>query len=422
MERDIQQVKFNHLSAPKLIRVAAYARVSSAKDAMHHSLMAQVSYYRNLIENRSDWQFVGVYADEAKTGTKDTRENFVRLLVDCREGKIDLILTKTISRFARNTVTLLETVRALKDMGVGVFFEEQNIHTLSGDGELMLSILASYAQEESYSASENQKWKIRKKFEEGIPCTNYMLGYKNQNGRFVIVPEEAELVRRIYNEYLSGKGYTLIAKELTESGILTKKGQPWRWTTIAKILNNYSYTGNLILQTTYRENHITKKTKRNYGELPKYHAQDTHEAIIPLETFNRVQTEITKRTTSSHSKPKRYPLSGKITCEKCGKKYRRKTITTGIVWICTTYNTYGKAYCPSKQIPEATLLSVVSSITDDIEKVERIIACDGNRLIIRLTDGKEIATVWQDRSRSESWTDEMKEKARRQTLRRNNDG
>ncbi len=422
MEREIQQVKFNTLSIPKLIRVAAYARVSSAKDSMHHSLMAQVSYYRNLIENRNDWQFVGVYADEAKTGTKDNRENFVRLLADCREGKIDLILTKSISRFARNTVTLLETIRALKAMGVGVFFEEQNIHTLSGDGELMLSILASYAQEESYSASENQKWKIRKKFEEGIPCTTYMLGYKNQDGRFVIVPEEAELVRYIYNEYLSGKGYTLIAKELTENGILTKKGQPWRWTTIAKILTNYAYTGNLILQTTYRENHITKKTKRNHGELPKYHAMDTHEAIIPLGTFNRVQTEITKRTTSSHSKPKRYPLSGKITCEKCGKKYRRKTTVTGIVWICTTYNTYGKAYCPSKQIPETTLLSAISSITDDIEKVEKIIACDNNRLIIRLTDGKEIATVWQDRSRSESWTDEMKEKARQQTLRRNYNG
>ncbi len=422
MEREIQQVKFNNLSAPKLVRVAAYARVSSVKDAMHHSLMAQVSYYRNLIENRSEWLFVGVYADEAKTGTKDTRENFVRLLADCREGKIDLILTKSISRFARNTITLLETIRALKDMGVGVFFEEQNIHTLSGDGELMLSILASYAQEESYSASENQKWKIRKKFEEGIPCTTCMLGYKNQDGRFVIVPEEAELVRRIYNEYLSGKGYTLIAKELTGSGILTKKGQQWRWTTIAKILTNYAYTGNLILQTTYRENHITKKTKRNHGELPKYHAMDTHEAIIPLETFNRVQAEIAKRNTAAHSTPKRYPLSGKITCEKCGKKYRRKTTVTDIVWICTTYNTYGKAYCPSKQIPETTLLSVISSITDDIKKVEKIIACDNNRLIIRLTDGKEIATVWHDRSRSESWTDEMKEKARQQTLRRNNDG
>ncbi len=282
MEREIQQVKFNNLSAPMLVRVAAYARVSIAKDSMHHSLMAQVSYYRNLIENRNDWHFVGVYADEVKTGTKDTRENFVRLLADCRKGKIYLILTKSISRFARNTVTLLETVRALKDMGIGVFFEEQNIYTLSGDGELMLSILASYAQEESYSASENQKWKIRKKFEEGIPCTTCMLGYKNQDGRFVIVPEEAELVRRIYNEYLSGKGYTLIAKELTGSGILTKKGQQWRWTTIAKTLTNYAYTGNLILQTTYRENHITKKTKRNHGELPKYHAMDTHEAIIPL--------------------------------------------------------------------------------------------------------------------------------------------
>ena len=157
---------------PKLQRkkqVAAYTRVSSGKDAMLHSLSAQVSYYNDLIQKEDGWEFVGVYSDEAITGTKEGRADFQRMLADCRNGKIDMIITKSISRFARNTVTLLETVRMLKALGVDVFFEEQNIHTMSADGELMLTILASYAQEESLSASENQKWRIKKNFEEGMP-------------------------------------------------------------------------------------------------------------------------------------------------------------------------------------------------------------------------------------------------------------
>ena len=162
MAREVKQVTFTKAAIPMLTRVAAYARVSSAKNAMHHSLSAQVSYYSGLIQNHPGWQYIGVYADEAKTGTKDTREGFVRLVSDCKAGKIDMVITKSISRFARNTVTLLETVRDLKALGIDVFFEEQSIHTLSADGELMLSILASYAQEESLSASENQKWRVRK--------------------------------------------------------------------------------------------------------------------------------------------------------------------------------------------------------------------------------------------------------------------
>lgn len=188
-------------------RVAAYARVSNGKDAMLHSLSAQVSYYSNLIQNHGDWLYAGVYSDEAKTGTKDSRAGFQSLISDCRAGKIDMVITKSISRFARNTVTLLQTVREFKAMEVDIYFEEQNIHTMSGDGELMMTILASYAQEESRSASENQKWRIKRNFEAGIPWDGTLLGYRLENGHYVIVPKEAELVRRIYNEYLSGKGY-----------------------------------------------------------------------------------------------------------------------------------------------------------------------------------------------------------------------
>ena len=192
--RIVTQTRFPQMNIPKLTRVAAYARVSSGKDAMLHSLSAQVSYYSELIQNHSGWQYVGVYADEALTGTKDNRENFQRLLADCRDGKVDLVITKSISRFARNTVTLLQTVRELKNMGVDVFFEEQNIHSLSADGELMLTILASYAQEESLSASENQKWRIRRNFENGMPWNGTMLGYRYEDGTLVVEPTEAEIV------------------------------------------------------------------------------------------------------------------------------------------------------------------------------------------------------------------------------------
>ncbi|MBQ2955593.1 MAG: recombinase family protein, partial [Clostridia bacterium] len=184
--------------AKKLKRVAAYARVSTGKDAMLHSLAAQVSYYSDLIQRNPEYEYAGVYADEGLSGTRESRPEFQRMLKDCRDGKIDRILCKSISRFARNTVVLLETVRELKGLGISVYFEEQKIDTMSGDGEFMLSILASFAQEESRSVSENCKWRVRKKFEQGIPTGFGMYGYTVKTGSFTIVPEEAEVVRRIF--------------------------------------------------------------------------------------------------------------------------------------------------------------------------------------------------------------------------------
>ena len=197
-------------------KVAAYCRVSSGKDAMLHSLSAQVSYYNGLIQKEHDWEFVGVYADEALTGTKSDRADFQKLITDCRAGKIDMVITKSISRFARNTVTLLQTVREFKALGVDIYFEEQSIHTMSSDGELMLTILASYAQEESRSASENQKWRVKKNFAEGKPWSATILGYRYFQGQYIIVPEEAELVRRIYRMFLDGLGTNAIAQTLNE--------------------------------------------------------------------------------------------------------------------------------------------------------------------------------------------------------------
>ena len=182
MARTVQKITFAP-QIPKALRVAAYARVSSGKDAMLHSLSAQVDFYSTYIRHHPGWEYVGVYADEAKTGTKDSRENFQRLLADCRAGIIDRVLTKSVSRFARNTVTLLETVRELKSLGISVYFEEQNIDTATADGELMLTILAGFAEEESLSASENQKWRVRRNFEGGKPWRYFMLGYRNQDGK-----------------------------------------------------------------------------------------------------------------------------------------------------------------------------------------------------------------------------------------------
>ncbi len=418
-KRIITQVPITIPPAPKQKRVAAYARVSSGKDAMLHSLSAQVSYYNDLIQKHYGWQFCGVYADEALTGTKADRESFTRLIADCRAGKIDMVITKSISRFARNTLTLLETVRELKSIGVDVFFEEQNIHSISGDGELMLTFLASYAQEESLSASENQKWRIKRNYENGMPWNGTMLGYRYDRGTLIIEPKEAEVVKRIFDTYLSGKGVTAIMKMLNAEGVPTRNGNRWGASSIMRVLRNYAYTGNLLLGQTYRDNHLNKQKRQNNGEFPKYHIENSHEAIIPLWQFNAVAEEINRRAEKHNrpgSKKQTYPFTGIIVCGGCEKHYRRKMTATGAVWICNTYNTHGKAACPSKQIPETTLISITEETlgnTDAIfDKITAIQAEKDNTLIFCFKDGTKAVKRWQDRSRALSWTEEMKASAR----------
>ena len=427
MSRTITQIKRPPRLAQKE-RVAAYARVSSGKDAMLHSLSAQVSHYSSLIQNHGEWLYAGVYADEAKTGTKNSRENFQRLLDDCRAGKIDMVITKSISRFARNTVTLLETVRELKALGVDVFFEEQNIHTLSGDGELMMTILASYAQEESRSASENQKWRIKRNFEEGKPWNGTILGYRMEDGIYVPLADEADLVRLIYGLYIDGWGTYRIAKHLNKAGILTRKGNAWTHSSLQKLLRNYAYTGNLLLQTTFIADHISKESRINHGELPMYHCENSHEAIIPMPEFEKAQ-EIRQERSRTHFHDADgsavYPFRGKLVCEGCGKHYRRKTVRRGPIWICATYNTRGKEFCPtSKAIPEDTLMEVTAEVlemeafeeTAFLERVDHIEVGAGNRLTYIFRDGTKVCMVWKDRSRRESWTKDMRETARKAAL------
>lgn len=335
MERTIQLVQPMKLAERKLLRVAAYARVSCDKDAMKHSLAAQISYYNEYIQRNPDWVFAGIYADEAYSGTKDDRPRFVQLIQDCKDGKIDRIITKSISRFARNTVTLLTTVRDLRRMGIGIYFEEQNIDTLTEAGELMITLLASQAQEESRATSDNCKWRIRKMFEEGYTTNVRLTGYRVDDGLVQLVPDEQEIVQRIFQMYLDGYGKQAIANTLFEEGVPTCLGGEWSATTVGSILRNEKYAGDLLLQKTYVADHITKICKKNNGDLPQYFIRDDHEAIVRREVFDAVQVEAARRA-ERYTRPRGEfsELTSLVRCGICGKNYRRKTATARILWIC----------------------------------------------------------------------------------------
>ena len=414
-------------------RVAAYARVSSDKDAQLHSLSAQVSYYNSYIGSREDWEFAGVYADEALTGTKDNRPEFQRMLQDCREGKIDMIITKSITRFARNTVTLLATVRELRDLGIDVYFEKENIHTLSADGELMITLLAAYAQEESYNVSENQKWRIRRMFEQGRPNTGRMLGYRLKDGVLKIVPKEAEIVKMIFDDYLSGMGRNAIMKKLIRMGVPTLSGGQWRENTLLQILTNEKYTGDMLLQKTYSIDHISKKKAINHGEKRMYYVERSHEPIIDKETFTKVQQELARRAEKFQPNAPfsgEYPFTGLIRCGFCGGYFRRKIANAGSkhakpVWICNTFNTYGRDICSAQQIPEKILIEKTSEVlgTADWDReallsyISEIWVPEHNLLMYVFRDGHTEEVAWQNPSRRESWSEEMKQTARERQLR-----
>ena len=226
----------------KIVRVAAYARVSSDKDAAFHSLEAQTEYYEEYIRNHPGWELVGLYSDNAISGTTINRPEFQRMLEDCRAGRIDLVITKSVTRFARNTVILLDTIRELKKLGVDTYFEKEDMHGISPDGELLITLLAMYAEEEARSASENQKWRIQKLYDQGKPAGGHIYGYRLVEGKFEIVPEEAEIVKEIYRLYLSGMGYAKIARTLIENNIPAPFGKMWAYTSIQRILTKLRTT------------------------------------------------------------------------------------------------------------------------------------------------------------------------------------
>ncbi|MCM1167974.1 MAG: recombinase family protein, partial [Ruminococcus sp.] len=281
-------------------RVAAYARVSTDSEEQLSSYEAQVGFYTRHIQGNPDWEFVRVYTDEGISGTNiKKREGFNRMIRDALNGKIDLILTKSISRFARNTVDTLTTIRKLKEKGIEVYFEKENIYTLDAKGEVMITIMSSLAQEESRSISENVTWGIRKSMEDGKVSLGYkhFLGYeKGADGLPQIVEEEAETVRKIYRLFLDGRTVRSIAEQLTDEGIPTPSGKKnWSVSTIMSILQNEKYKGDALLQKTYTVDFLSKKVKKNKGEIPQYYIQNSHPAIIDPDTFELVQNEIKRR-------------------------------------------------------------------------------------------------------------------------------
>ena len=427
MERVIERVDFQIPMQPKALRVCAYARVSSGKDAMLHSLSAQVSYYNSLIQTHAGWLYCGVYSDEAITGTKSQRDGFQRMLASCRAGEIDLIITKSISRFARNTVTLLETVRELKSLGVDVFFEEQNIHTMSADGELMLTILASYAQEESLSASENQKWRIRKAFEnEELVNLRFLFGYNITASGIQVNEREAAIVREIFTRFNGGESLSSISRDLNGRGCERTFGGTWCADRIRNLLSNEKYTGNALLQKKYRNNHIDKKLVPNRGRLPMYYVAGSHEPIIDQAAFDKAQVRLNElaRQVEKREKPTRSTFSGLIRCGLCGSTYKRVTCRGKHFWNCTTIQTKGKAECPAKKIPAETLEALACEVlgTEILDpdmvrsKITMIRAEKNNVVVFCMDDGSEIVKRWKDRSRAESWSPEMREQARQRAL------
>lgn len=348
-------------------RVCAYARVSTDSESQGESLENQIEYYENLIQSNLEYEYVGVFADRGTTGTTDSRLEFQKMLGLCRMREIDLIITKSISRFARNTAIMLQIVRELKAINVEVRFEKENINTLSGDDELMLTVLSSFAQEESRNVSENIKWRIKKKFQQGelIINTTRFLGYdKDKYGDLIINPTEAEIVRRIFYEYLSGKGGFTIAKELNAEGVPTVAGGVWHDTTIMGILKNEKYKGDALLQKYYTPDYLKKCSVRNNGALDSYYIEDNHSAIISREMWEKVQDEIKRRAEAkgnisgdTNKYTKRYPLTGMLYCSKCGSTLRRRTWNSKhsckkIVWQCSNYIKNGKDACSGTSIDD----------------------------------------------------------------------
>ncbi|WP_409068710.1 recombinase family protein [Clostridium caseinilyticum] len=351
-------------------RVCAYARVSTDSEKQEESLENQIQYYENLIVANPDYEFIGVFADRGITGTTEERPEFQKMLQIARNGKVDLIITKSISRFARNTTIVLKTVRQLKDIGVEVKFEKENIETLSGDGELMLTVLSSFSQEESKNVSDNIKWRMRKKFQQGemIINTKRFLGYdKDEYGDLVINPKEAKVVKRIFNEYLNGKGCFTIAKGLREEGVPTVAGGTWRDSTILRILKNEKYKGDALLQKYYTSDHLRKKKVKNNGEVESYYIEDDHVPIVSREAWETVQEEIKKRAKekgiilgNTKKYKRRYPLTGMLYCSKCGSSLRRRTWNTKhsckkIVWQCSNYVKNGKNACMGTSIDDEAI-------------------------------------------------------------------
>lgn len=345
-------------------RVCAYCRVSTGSREQHNSFSVQLEYYKTFIESQEDWEFAGIYADEARSGTKlKKRDDFLRMMKDCEDGKIDMVITKSVTRFARNTVDSIQAIRRLKELGIGVYFEKEHINSLSEKSEQMLTILSSLAQGESESTSSNNKWAVAKRFQDGtfiVSCPAY--GYtKDDNGELIIEEKAAAIVRRIFQDYLDGKGVYLIAKELNDEGCPTiRSGEKWGDSVIREILLNPVYSGNLLLQKTYTTEVLPFKRKHNKGQVSQYFIEKNHEPLISFNEAEAVKEIMEYRRKqyglTAENCTKRYGFSGKILCGECGGNFRRQKIYIGkpyekIQWSCHQHIT-DRTKCSQKAVRE----------------------------------------------------------------------
>lgn len=327
------------------IKVAAYCRVSTDQSEQLLSLETQKAHYESWIKSHDNWAYAGLYYDEGISGTKkDTRHALIKMLSDCEHGLIDYVVTKSISRLARNTTDCLEIVRKLLDLGIAVYFEKENIDTGSMDSELLLSIMGSIAESESLSISENNKWSIQKKFLNGTfkcSCPPYGYDWDKKKGEMVVNSKQAEIVKYIFSQTLAGVGTHDIAKKLAAMGAPTKKGGKWTGHTISGIIRNEKYTGDCLFQKTYTDSAYKRHT--NFGELDQYYVENHHEAIISKEEYEAANAVVNRRREEkgiqldSSKYQKRYPLSGKVICGNCKATYKRKKYSNMVVLSCTTH-------------------------------------------------------------------------------------
>lgn len=371
---DANPLLIKHNNENALLRVAAYCRVSTDSEDQIESYKAQVAHYSEAIAKNPRWRFVDIYADEGITGTlAKKRPNFMRMIRDCDKGKIDLILTKSVARFARNTVDSLNYVRRLKAKGIGVYFEEQNLDSLKADSEMLIGFHSVMAQAESENISANVRWGIRQRMRSGTFAFRYnILGYKKgADGQPEIIPEEAEHIQTIYRMYLDGSSLDQIKKYLESNHILTAQGKTkWSLQIIHNILTNERYSGDMLLQKTFTENPISKKVKKNRGEMAKYLITNNHPAIIDRDTFKSVQMEIARRSSKRKTSDKsiteqgkysgKFALSELLVCGECGSPYRRITWTkkgkSRRVWRCLSRVEHGTQYCSHSISVEETKL------------------------------------------------------------------
>lgn len=378
-------------------RVAAYCRVSTDSEEQLNSYEAQKSYYTQKIEESPDWEMAGIYADEGISGTSmKKRTEFKKMITACKRGHIDLIITKSLSRFARNTVDCLETVRLLKANGIGVYFEKENINTLTESSEFLITLFSGFAQAESESLSKNITWGKQKSAEAGKVDFQYkrMLGYrKGTDGQPEIVPEEAKIIRRIYRRYLAGCSLGQIKQELEQDNIPTaQKVERWSSAVIHNILTNEKYMGDALLQKTYITDCITKKVKKNMGERPMYYVENNHPAIVSREMFDQVQKEMTRRSSKRKVLQKsgktelgkysgKYALTELLVCGECGSPYKRVTWARNgkkrIVWRCVSRLEFGTKYCHnSPTLDESRLHNAILAAMNEYAAIRQEVCPD----------------------------------------------